>query len=99
MLKISIKHKKIRRLLVLEGKLVAPWTIELIRVARQDHAAHLDRELVIELRNVTDIDADGEEALYCLMIEGAKFRGGGLYAKQILKQLAERMRQSGPIHE
>ena len=91
MLKISIKYGQTKRLVVLEGKIVAPWTHELSKVC-QDRAIHAaDRELIIDLRGVTDISADGEEALYCLMVQGAKFRGGGVFVKQVLKQLAQRV--------
>jgi hypothetical protein len=91
MLKISIKDSQTRRLLVLEGKIIAPWTEELSKAARQDCANHLaGRELVIDLRGVTDISADGEKAVYCLMVHGAKFRRGGVFIKQVLKQLAQR---------
>jgi hypothetical protein len=98
MLKISIKDRKARRLLVLEGKLIAPWTNELMRPACQDGADHLAHgELVIDLRGVTDISADGEEALYRLMAHGAKFRGGGVFIKQVLKQLAQRVRREDSL--
>lgn len=95
MLKISIKDGKASRLLILEGKLIAPWTNELIETACQDHLA--DRELVVNLRGVTDISADGEEALYLLLVEGAKFRGGGVFVKQVLKQLAQRAQRKDPL--
>lgn len=94
MLKISIRDRKARRLLVLEGKLIAPWTNELIKAACQDRENHGGRQLVIDLRGITDISADGEEALYCLIVRGAHFRGGGVFIKQVLKQLAERVRQN-----
>ncbi len=94
MLRISIKDGKARRLLTLEGKLIAPWTTELVTAAFPDHANQpAGRELVIDLRGVTDISPDGEEALYHLMVRGSKFRGGGVFIKQVLKQLAQRMRQ------
>jgi hypothetical protein len=93
MLKISIKDGRSRRLLVLEGKIIAPWTDELTKVAWQDDANHIaSHELVIDLQGVTDINADGEETLYSLMVQGAKFRGGGVFIKQVMKRLAQRMR-------
>jgi len=98
MLKISIKDSQTRRLLVLEGKIIAPWTNELNKVACQDLANHsAGRELVIDFRGVTDISADGEEALYCLLVQGAKFRGGGVFIKQVLKQLARRVRRNDSL--
>ena len=90
-MKISIKGKNARRVLILEGKLIAPWTNELIETVGQKPLA--DHELVIDLRGVTDISADGEEALYCLMTQGAKFRGGGVFIKQVLKQVAQRVKR------
>jgi len=98
MLKISIKDGRARRLLILEGKIIAPWTNELNKAACQDLVNHpAGRELVIDLREVTDISADGEEALYCLMVQGAKFRGGGMFIKQVLKQLAQRVRRDDSL--
>lgn len=91
MLKISIEDSQTGRMLILEGKIIAPWTGELAQVACEDLANQLDgRELVIDLEGVTDISADGEEALYCLMLQGATFRGGGVFVKQVLKQLSQR---------
>ena len=98
MLKISIKSSRTRHLLVLEGKLIAPWTNELSKAARQDRTNHLaSRELVIDLRGVTDISADGEDTLYRLMVQGAKFCGGGVFVKQVLKQLAQRVRRNNSV--
>lgn len=93
MLKISIKDSPTRRLLVLEGKLIAPWIEELSKAAWQGGADPLaGRELVVDLQGVTDISADGEEALHCLTVRGARFRGGGVFIKQVLKQLGQRVR-------
>ena len=98
MLKISIKDSQTRRLLVLEGKIIAPWTDELSKTACQNLVSHLaGRELVIDLQGVTDISADGEEALYWLMVQGAKFRGGGVFIKHVLKQLAQRVRRNDSL--
>ena len=94
MLKISIKDSKTRRLLVLEGKLVAPWTNELSSICLDPRSDLNERELVIDVQEVTDISADGEEVLLCLMAHGARFRGSGVFMKQVLKQLARRARQN-----
>jgi hypothetical protein len=93
MLKISIKDAPSRRLLVLEGRIIAPWTDELTKVACQDDANPIaTRPLVIDLQGVSDISADGEETLYSLMVQGAKFRGGGVFIRQVMKRIAQRMR-------
>jgi anti-anti-sigma regulatory factor len=91
MLKISVNDGKTRLLLVLEGKLVAPWTNELRSLCRGPESDSDRHKLIIDLGGVTDISADGEEALLCLMVQGAKFRRGGVYLKQVLKQLARRV--------
>ena len=90
MLKISIKNGKARRLLVLEGKLVAPWTNELRNVCQGTTNDRDQRELVLDVQGLTDISADGEEVLYCLIVRGAKFRGSGVFMKQVLRQLKQR---------
>jgi anti-anti-sigma regulatory factor len=93
MLKISIKDGPSRRLLVLEGRIIAPWTDELTKAACQDDANHIaSRQLVIDLQGVSDISADGEETLYSLMVQGAKFRGGGIFIRQVMERIAQRMR-------
>ena len=94
MLKISIKNSKTRRLLVLEGKLVAPWTNELSSICDGPGSDLDGRELAIDVQGVTNISADGEETLLCLMLRGAKFRGAGVFMKQVLKQLVRRARQN-----
>jgi len=92
MLRISIRESKTERLLVLEGKLIIPWTSELIKVASKDPENRpVGDRLVIDLSEVTDISLDGEEALYFLMVKGAHFRGGGVFIKQVLEQLAQRV--------
>ena len=92
MLKISSKDGKATQLLVLEGKLISPWTNELMETASRERPA--GNELVIDLRGVTDISAEGEEVLFALLVQGARFRGGGVFIKQVLKQLAHRVRNN-----
>ena len=93
MLKISIKDSKTKRLLILEGKFVATWTDELKGLCNESEVGPDQRELVIDVRGVTDISTDGEQALLHLMARGARFRGTGIFMKQVLKELALRARQ------
>ena len=94
MLRISIQDGRARRLLVLEGKLVAPWTNELRNVCQGTTNDHDQRELVLDVRGLTDISVDGEEVLFGLIVQGAKFRGSGVFMKQVLRQLTLRARQA-----
>jgi len=90
MLKISIIETATRRQVVLEGKLVAPWTDE-VRSICQAAICDLDhRDFVIDLRGITVISRDGEEVLLAFMDQGARFRGSDVFTKEILKQLARR---------
>jgi len=92
MLKISTVENGNKRQLVLEGKLVAPWTNELKDVGQVALLDDDHRELIIDLRNVTDISAEGEDVLLVLMDQGARFRVSGVFMRQVLKHLSRRSR-------
>jgi anti-anti-sigma regulatory factor len=95
MLKISIVEGRKQRLLVVEGRLVPPWSDEL-KAAGERAASGLDgRELVIDLQNLTTISRQGENVLLELMKQGARCRGCGVFTNEILKQVARRMRGNG----
>lgn len=94
MLKISIFDTPNQRRLMLEGRLVWPWCAELSGAWKAAQADLHERELVIDLRNLTAISADGENALLELLSEGIKFRSSGVFTKHVLKLLARRTRQN-----
>jgi hypothetical protein len=98
MLKISIVEGKKQRRLVVEGKLVAPWSDELKTACERAGSGLEGRELVIDLTNITTISRQGENLLLELMKQGVKFGGCGVYTSEILKQAARRMRRNG-AHE
>ncbi len=92
MFRISIVETPGQRRLVLEGKLVSPWTAE-VQSAWRDAGRQLQgRKLVIDLRNVTLISADGENTLYELMKDGAKFSCADVLTKHVLRRLARKSR-------
>jgi hypothetical protein len=90
MLKISIREARDERRLVLEGKLIAPWTAEVRAECEKAGQNLAGRTLVLDLKNLTVISEEGENLLGALMNEGVKFHGGGVLANQILRQLAKR---------
>jgi hypothetical protein len=95
MFKISIVEERSRRRLLLEGRLVRPWTAE-VESAWKTAAENLQgRKLVVDLTNVTHIGVDGECTLFRLMRDGAKFSCRGVLTKHVLNQLARRCR-GGP---
>lgn len=98
MLKISIVEGRTARWLVVEGKLIAPWSDELKAACEKAEAGLNGRELVIDLKNVTTISQQGENLLLELMQQGLKCRGCGVFTNEILKQVTRRVRRNG-AHE
>jgi hypothetical protein len=92
MLKLSIVEANGQRKLVLEGRLVAPWTDEVESAWRRAHENLDGRKLVIDLTNVTVISQEGENTLFNLTRSGARFTCGGVLTKHLLRQLARRCR-------
>lgn len=90
MLKISLIDGARRRRLILEGKLMAPWAVELRRACEEAKADLLDRELVVEMKHVTTISQEGENVIVDLLNGGIKFRCDGVFTKHVLKQLTRR---------
>lgn len=98
MLKISVVEGRKQRRLVVEGRLVPPWSAEL-KAACERAGSGLDgRELVIDLKNLTTISQQGEKLLLELMKQGVRLRGCGVFTNEILKQLARTLRRNG-AHE
>jgi hypothetical protein len=90
MLKISIIDKNNERRLLVEGKLIQPWIDELNRTWRSAGEGLQGRDRIIDLSNATVISREGEEAIFELMRQGAKFSCGGVLTKYVVKQLARR---------
>ena len=90
MFKISIVESGGQRRLVLEGRLVPPWTAEVERAWRNAREQLQGRKLIIDLRNVTLISREGESTLLKLMRDGAAFSCRDVLTKHVLKQLARR---------
>jgi hypothetical protein len=92
MFKLSIVETDGQRRLVLEGKLVSPWTAEVESAWRNAGEQLQGRKLIVDLTNLTLISRDGENTLFKLMNDGAKFSCGDVLTKHVLKQLARRCR-------
>ena len=92
MFKISIVDTGSRRTLVVEGTLVGRWIAELGTTWRNASHDLERRKLVIDLRNLTVISREGEDAILDLMKEGAKFSCAGILTRHVLKRLARRCR-------
>jgi hypothetical protein len=89
MLKITVVEDQLRRRVIVEGKLIAPWAAELSTTYQAARTDLRDRELIVDLRSLTAVSPEGEEVLLQLMREKAKFLCG-VYVKEVLKQLARK---------
>jgi len=96
MFRISIADTPSRRTLIVEGTLVGSWVAELGRTWRNASQDLDTRKLLIDLRNLTAISRDGEDAIFDLMKKGAKFTCGGVLTRHMLKQLARKKQQESP---
>jgi hypothetical protein len=94
MLKISFIDNRTRCLLVLEGKLIAPWAAELRSACEKARADLNGRELVVEMKHITTISQEGENVIVELINEGVKFCSRGVFTKHLLKELARRARKN-----
>jgi hypothetical protein len=90
MLRISLIDSARQRRLVVEGKLIAPWAAELRTACKKAEADLRGRELIIELKHVSAICQEGENAILELINEGIKFRCDGVFTKHVLKELTRR---------
>jgi anti-anti-sigma regulatory factor len=88
MFKLSIVETENQQRLVVEGKLVTPWTTEVESAWREANERLNGKRLVIDLTNVTVISRDGENLLLKLMKDGAKFAGKGVLTRHLLRKLA-----------
>jgi hypothetical protein len=101
MFKISTIDTRSQRRLVVEGQLVEPWVSELRSTWRNASQDPDGRKLVIDVSNLTVIGPEGEEAIFDLMKEGAKFSCCGVHTRHVLKQLARKChgKQRDPMTE
>lgn len=94
MFKISVVENDGQQKLILEGTLVHPWTAEVEKAWHGVASGVSDRKPIIDLKNVTAINREGEETLYRLMSQGARFRCTDVFTKDVLKRVARKVRCS-----
>ncbi len=92
MFKISIVDTPAQRRLVVEGKLSEPWVDELRTTWKNASRDLGGRKLVIDLNSLTVISREGEDTIFHLMQQGAKFSCAGILTRHVLKRLARRCR-------
>ena len=94
-MKISFVESPRRRRLIVEGELVEPWVAEFTIACEKATADLRGRELVVDLRNITAINPEGEQALLRLMRAKVKFRCG-VFMKEVLRQLGRKRKHDEP---
>jgi hypothetical protein len=92
MFRISIIDTPAQRRLVVEGKLSEPWVDELRTTWRNASRDLERRKLMVDLSSLTVISREGEDAIFDLMKQGAKFSCCGVLTRHVLKRLAQRCR-------
>jgi endonuclease III-like uncharacterized protein len=93
MLKITVIEDQRRRRVIVEGKLIAPWTAELRSAYQRARTDLQDRELIVDLRSLTVIGPEGADVLLQLIREKVKFLCG-VYTKEVLRQLGLKARDN-----
>ena len=87
MLKITVIEGQRRRRVIVEGKLIGPWTAELTNACQRARTDLEDRELIVDLRSLTAISREGADVLLQLIREKVKFVCD-VYTKKVLRQLS-----------
>jgi hypothetical protein len=94
MLKISVIDSRTQRRVVIEGTLVEPWMAALRSSWQAAQADLHGRKLVLDLKSVTRISEEGENALSELVKAGANFSSSGVLTKYLLQQLARKTKEN-----
>lgn len=96
MLKISLIDSARQRRLIVEGKLIAPWTGTLRSACQEARSDLGDRELVIEMKHVTTISQEGENLILELINGGIRFRCDGVFTKHVVNRLTRSANRTLP---
>ena len=88
MLKITVQPEGQSTTLLLEGRLAGPWVEELDRCWRQI-STDPEARVVVDLHNVTFVDADGKGVLRQMRKHGAELRASGCLMRCIVEEIAK----------
>jgi hypothetical protein len=88
MLKITALNNAGHRTLVVEGRLVDPWLVELERIWNETVGVRESQTVVVDLKDVTAISERGERLLLQMMVDGAKFNCcRGVLTRHVVERL------------
>lgn len=94
MFRITIADDCAQRRLIVEGQLINSWASELRTACEKAKSELKNRELVIDLNHLTAINQAGENLLLELMRAGVRFHSRGVFTKQVVAELARRIRRN-----
>lgn len=98
MLRITIIETPSEQIWVLQGRLIGPWADELKSSWKKAHAQNSVRTRIVDLKEVTFIDASGEKVLMRMMRDDAQFVVKGVYATHVIENLQQKERKSWKLH-
>jgi len=87
MLKITVDNTMNAATLKLEGRLAGPWVSELERSWRAVKDDSRDKPVMVDLCEVTFVDAEGRKLLSWMYEQGARLRTFGCLAKGIVEEI------------
>jgi anti-anti-sigma regulatory factor len=88
MLKVTTQAGVDMTVLLFEGKLTSPWTVEAHCYWREMLRSHR-QQILIDLTDVTFIDSDGKALLAQMWRQGATFRAAGCLNTAIVEEITE----------
>ena len=84
MLRITIQKGSAPAIMKLEGKLAGPWVEELKEIWRSASAAEA---ILVDLLDVSFVDASGKDLLAQMWQEGADFMADSPLMKQVIEEV------------
>jgi anti-anti-sigma regulatory factor len=97
-LRITIFETPSEQKWVLQGRLIGPWAAELRATWKRGHRKGNGRRCIVDLREVTFIDASGEKVLTKMMQDDAQFIVEGVYSTHVIETLCRKERKSCKLH-
>jgi len=89
MLKITIHNSANAATLNLEGRLAGPWVEELERSWRGVKDGSPDKPVIVDLCEVTFVDAEGRRLLSRMYEQGARLRAFGCMVKGVVDEIVK----------
>ena len=95
MLKITIHNSTNAATLSVEGRLAGPWVEELERSWRAVKDDSRNKPVIVDLCEVTFVDAEGRSLLSSMYEQGARLRTFGCMAKGVVDEIVQAHGRSG----